>query len=100
MLDDGTCWISALRWVCLPTYRQQIQSVSRTVTQLLSEVLLSAEPAVSEALEIVNPSVCAGGGSKSRIRSRSSHGKESGAGWWHSESQRGAKGNWQMRGAL
>lgn len=66
MLDNRTCWISALQWVRLPTYRQQIQSVSLTVTQLLSKVL-SAEPAESESVEIVNPSGRSGGGSKSRF---------------------------------
>lgn len=67
MLDNRTCWISALQWVRLPTYRQQIQFVSLMVTQLLSKVLLSAEPAESEAVEIVNPSVRSGGGFKSRF---------------------------------
>lgn len=40
-------------------------SPSLAVTQLLSKAQLSAEPALSDAVEIVNPSVCAGGGSKS-----------------------------------
>lgn len=66
----GKCWIPELaaflhcgRLAC-PHIDSKIQSPP-TVTQLLSKAPLSAEPAVLDAVEIVNPSVCSGAGSKS-----------------------------------
>lgn len=57
------CWIpethciSALQSAWCPHIDSKIQSISLLVTQLLSKALLSAESAVLDAVEIVNPSV-------------------------------------------
>lgn len=57
------CWILELTAflhcsrLARPHIDSKIQSVPLPVTQLLSKALLSAEPAVLDAVEIVNPSV-------------------------------------------